>query len=94
VEALAREADRPVILVADDDELVRALITEALSRQGLRVAVARNGRDAIGELARDDVDLALLDLKEPVLDRLETATRCAGRWSPGLPTSRPRPARD
>ena len=72
VEALAREQDRPVILVADDDEMVRALITEALTRQGLRVVVARNGRDAIGELARDDIDLALLDLNMPVLDGLET----------------------
>jgi CheY-like chemotaxis protein len=55
------------ILVADDDELIRELWCEALSRVGYRTLQAPNGHDAL-ELMRVVVpDLMILDLRMPSL---------------------------
>jgi EAL domain-containing protein (putative c-di-GMP-specific phosphodiesterase class I)/DNA-binding NarL/FixJ family response regulator len=57
--------------VADDDPAVRALFQQALARQGLEAVLAKNGREAIEQLAKYDIDLALLDVNMPVVDGLE-----------------------
>ena len=55
------------ILIADDDDLVRALWTESLTQAGYRTIQARSGREAI-ELIRTVVpDLVILDLRMPDL---------------------------
>lgn len=72
MENRAGESPRPVVLIADDDGMMRALVAEALARQGIRVVVADDGRDAMERLERDEIDLALLDLNMPVLDGLGT----------------------
>src|SRR5262245_43480177 len=55
------------ILVADDDDLVRQLWTEALAEAGYRTVEARTGREAI-ELMRTVVPaLMILDLRMPDL---------------------------
>ena len=55
------------ILVADDDEFVRELCCEALTRAGYRTLQAQTGHDAI-ELMRVVVpDLMMLDLRMPGL---------------------------
>ena len=64
-------ADHPLVLVADDDPAVRALFKEALARHGLHAVLASNGREAVEQLARHEIDVALLDVNMPVLDGLE-----------------------
>jgi EAL domain-containing protein (putative c-di-GMP-specific phosphodiesterase class I)/CheY-like chemotaxis protein len=64
--------ERPVVVVADDDQAIRALLRSALEREGYEVLLAANGRRAI-ELARSTpVAVMLLDLHMPGLDGLET----------------------
>jgi EAL domain-containing protein (putative c-di-GMP-specific phosphodiesterase class I)/DNA-binding NarL/FixJ family response regulator len=63
--------DHPLILVADDDPAVRALFGQALARHGLKVVLAANGREAIQQLTRHEIDVALLDVSMPVLDGLQ-----------------------
>jgi CheY-like chemotaxis protein len=57
------------VLVVDDDEDIRESLADALRECGYEVAVAINGRDALGKL-RDGIRPAiiLLDLMMPVMD--------------------------
>ena len=57
-----------MILVVDDNELNRELLSRRLGRQGHTIAVAENGRQAL-EMVRDrGFDLVLLDVIMPELD--------------------------
>jgi DNA-binding response OmpR family regulator len=77
-------ADRPVVVVADDDQALRAFFQAALEREGFDVLLASHGRRAI-DLARDyAASILLLDLHMPGLDGLETLR--AIRANPGLRT--------
>lgn len=64
------------ILVVDDDDAIRALVSTVLRRRGYRVDVARNGVDAMEKIVEHRYALVVLDLMMPrmsgfeVLDRL------------------------
>ncbi len=58
------------VVIADDDAHIRTLLNYTLERAGFRTATATNGREAL-ELANDEVDVALLDVRMPVLDGLQ-----------------------
>ncbi|HEX2469154.1 MAG TPA: EAL domain-containing protein [Candidatus Limnocylindrales bacterium] len=65
-------ADRPVVVVADDDQTLRSFFQAALQREGFDVLLASHGRRAI-ELARDyAASVLVVDLHMPGLDGLET----------------------
>ena len=51
------------ILVVDDDRLVLAALTEGLRTAGYRVTGSASGEDALGLVAHDVPDLALLDVR-------------------------------
>jgi two-component system nitrogen regulation response regulator GlnG len=53
------------VLIADDDDAVRALCTEALRRAGYGVETAADGRDALAKLELHDYHALLLDLSMP-----------------------------
>lgn len=60
------------VLVVDDEEMIRFVLTEKLSESGYSVTTAVNGQDAV-ELFRDTAfDAVLLDLKMPGMDGIET----------------------
>ncbi|MDX6410932.1 MAG: two-component system, chemotaxis family, sensor kinase CheA [Gaiellaceae bacterium] len=68
----SRHASAPKILVVEDSFTVRELQKSILEAAGYRVVTARDGRDALDVLDRDeDVDLVLTDLEMPELDGLE-----------------------
>src|ERR1700722_3539579 len=60
---LMSETISPHILVIDDDPQIRALLTEYLTDNGLRVSVASNGDDMAKVLSEEAVDLVVLDLR-------------------------------
>ena len=64
------------ILVAEDETIIRLDLRDLLERAGFEVcAEAKDGEEAI-ELARsEEPDLAVLDVKMPKLDGIETARR-------------------
>ncbi|MVO84398.1 response regulator [Streptomyces sp. p1417] len=77
---------RRVLIVDDDIRNVFAL-THVLSRVGLVVLYAENGREGIETLERNpDTDLILMDIMMPEMDGYETiaAIRRTPRWT-GLP---------
>jgi DNA-binding response OmpR family regulator len=71
----APEREQPVVLAADDDEDILALVTFRLERSGYTVLQARDGAEAL-ELARaKKPDLAVLDVMMPKMDGFELTRR-------------------
>lgn len=56
------------ILVADDQEVMRAVLKRVLNLEGYRCETVNNGRHAIAALAEARYDLALLDIGMPDVD--------------------------
>ena len=59
---------RPVVLVADDDELMRLMISEAAESAGFDVQLTMNGRQAVDRATDIEPDIVLLDVNMPELD--------------------------
>jgi len=58
-------------MVVDDEDRVRTFLGRSLVSQGHSVVPAADGREALGLLAENDVDLVLLDLVMPVMNGLQ-----------------------
>jgi PAS domain S-box-containing protein len=56
------------VLIAEDEDVHRELLTALLANRGHNVVTARTGREALQELARTRVHVALLDLHMPGID--------------------------
>jgi adenylate cyclase len=63
------------ILVVDDTEANRDLLSRRLSRNGHHVDTVENGRSALQAAAKSAYDLILLDLMMPEMNGLEVLTR-------------------
>lgn len=59
------------VLVVDDDNLLRKLVTEQLSRSDFDASPAAGGRQALQELRDADYDVVLLDIMMPDMSGLE-----------------------
>lgn len=59
------------ILVVDDNDDVRELLTQQMKMHGFTVATARNGVEAVQVAASADPALILMDINLPELDGLE-----------------------
>ena len=64
----ASGGERGVVLVVDDDEANREVLTRRLGRLGYAVRQAENGRVALEVMAGEPIDLVLLDLNMPEFD--------------------------
>ncbi|MBD3233950.1 MAG: response regulator [candidate division Zixibacteria bacterium] len=63
------------VLVVDDETFVRDLLEEFLAKQGYSVVLAESGEQAVEVARGNDLDVALVDLKMPGIDGLETLNR-------------------
>jgi putative two-component system response regulator len=63
------------ILVADDREEIRTLMTLLLQAQGFQVFTAEDGQRALEEFAKCQPDLVLLDAEMPHLDGFEVCRK-------------------
>ncbi|MHB8797655.1 MAG: response regulator [Thermoanaerobaculia bacterium] len=63
------------ILVVDDDEMNRDMLSRRLLRKGYEVALAVNGAEAIEKAGSEKPELILMDLSMPVLDGYEATRR-------------------
>jgi len=73
---------RPRVLVVDDSPSVRAELQAAFVRMGIVIDTAGSAGEALERMARQPVDLALLDIVLPDLDgfRLARRIRSQVRW--------------
>ena len=62
------------ILLVEDNELNRDMLSRRLARRGYEVVIAIDGQQGIDRAASDNPDLILMDLSLPVIDGW-TATR-------------------
>ncbi len=81
-----RADESDLVLVVEDDEAARAVISRAAGDAGFQVIEAGNGREALDAMARQTPRLILLDLMMPVMDGfdflLEMRTHAAWREVP------------
>jgi two-component system nitrogen regulation response regulator GlnG len=63
------------ILVADDEESMRWVLSKSLTKQGYQVDLAVNGREALLMSRKQTYDLAVLDIKMPGISGLELLTK-------------------
>ena len=63
------------VLVVDDEEGMREGIRRVLKKRGLQVDTAENGEEALDCLKKEIYDLALIDLKMPGINGIETITK-------------------
>ena len=72
--ALAGRRGATIVIAEDDDDL-RGVLTTSLTRNGHRVIPARDGAEALAAIDRDQVDLLVLDLVMPNIDGFEVLAR-------------------
>ena len=63
------------VLVVDDDDVIRQLITVNLELEGFDVVTAVDGQDALEKVKDADVQVVTLDVMMPRVDGWEAATR-------------------
>ncbi len=61
-------SEHGAILVVDDNEINRDVLSRRLARQGHTVSTAANGREALARIKQDKYDLVLLDLMMPEMN--------------------------
>ncbi|MDI6688683.1 MAG: PAS domain S-box protein [Desulfobacterales bacterium] len=59
------------ILVADDDHQIRDLLTEVIEKEGYKVFLASNGKEAVEIAKNNPLDLVILDVKMPEMDGID-----------------------
>jgi len=63
------------ILIVDDEESQRTLLAGYLKKKGFTVTTAASGREAIEKNRTEGYELAILDLKMPEIDGIETMAK-------------------
>ena len=71
------------ILLAEDDDSMRAYLSRALERTGYEVVAVANGADAVPLISSDQFDLLLTDIVMPEMDGIELAQHAA-TVAPGM----------
>lgn len=74
------DADKPIVLIIDDNEDIRKLVGELLNDQ-YNIITAPNGKDGVMMAARYVPDLIICDVMMPVMDGLECCRRIKGEIS-------------
>jgi DNA-binding response OmpR family regulator len=78
--------EKPLVLIADDDADILALVAFRLERSGYTVLQARDGEEALSLARSASPDLAVLDVMMPKLDGFELTRRLrADEATSGIP---------
>ena len=62
---------RKKVLLVEDNDYVRQLVSLILRARGYSVVEAVNGRDALGKLTEGEVKMVITDLGMPQMDGIE-----------------------
>lgn len=69
------EMERKKILVVDDNEKNRYLISFILKKNGIEVVTANDGLEGVETARKQQVDLVIMDIKMPKMDGYEATMR-------------------
>ena len=64
-------AEKRRILVVDDEDALRTVLSAELNSEGYDVGTAADGAEALSELQKEKFDLVLLDIKMPNMNGFE-----------------------
>jgi DNA-binding response OmpR family regulator len=70
------------ILIADDEDSIRELLSRALTEKGYAVETAKDGAEALERVERQQYSLVLLDIWMPRVNGLEVLSKLHARSSP------------
>ena len=63
------------VLVVDDEESIRSLMKQVLTREGRQVLLSSRGSDAVDMFQRERPDITILDIGMPDLNGIEVLRR-------------------
>ncbi len=72
------------ILVADDNKIIKDIVSSFLDFRGFEVALAGNGVEALSLFLKNSFDLVLTDLEMPIMDGW-SLSHCIKERSPNTP---------
>ena len=76
----------PRVLLVEDNELNRDMLSRRLSRRGFEVCMAEDGQKGVDMAASERPDVILMDMSLPVLDGWEATRRiCANPATKDIP---------
>jgi signal transduction histidine kinase len=79
---IERPVDAPFrLLIVDDEENNRDMLSRRLVRNGYDALCAPSGLDCVAMLEREVVDLVLLDIQMPKMSGLDVLKAIRGRWN-------------
>jgi CheY-like chemotaxis protein len=65
----------PKILLVEDNEMNRDMLSRRLARKGFEVAIAVDGQEALSKVADENPALILMDMSLPIIDGWEVTRR-------------------
>lgn len=68
------------ILLVDDEENIRNLLSAYLKKEGYNIFHSENGVKALEVLNRESIQLIILDIMMPVMDGFETLKHIRNKW--------------
>ena len=70
------------VLLVEDSPTQRVVATGLLRKQGLDVTCAKDGKEAVDALEREEFDAVLMDVEMPVMDGLAATAEIRQRETP------------
>jgi two-component system cell cycle response regulator DivK len=65
----------PKILLVEDNEMNRDMLSRRLARKGFEVAIAVDGQEALSKVTDENPALILMDMSLPIIDGWEVTRR-------------------
>ena len=75
VESIQQIVAAPLVLLVDDDVALCQVFSQILWKEGIRVAVANSGEEALDMVKKRPYQMAFVDFMLPNIDGVETASR-------------------